>query len=139
MQAGGQRRRRRRVGGGGAAVFVGISGAKKSAGPLGLERASTRKPMDMSDKSIGACMLRKMGWKVGNSLGRTGTNGITVPLDAVRALGGRPGGKHARKGLGHPDAARDADGNLVNAEVAKKRRRWHHRTKKPAAKHETLI
>ncbi|CDH59864.1 hypothetical protein RO3G_10105 [Lichtheimia corymbifera JMRC:FSU:9682] len=41
-----------------------------------IERATVHTPV----KGIGDSMLRKMGWKQGQTLGRTGTEGITVPI-----------------------------------------------------------
>lgn len=41
-----------------------------------IERTTVHTPV----KGIGDSMLRKMGWKQGQTLGRTGTEGITVPI-----------------------------------------------------------
>lgn len=44
-------------------------------------------PKALDETNMGNKMLRAMGWKAGEGLGKSGT-GMTAPLDSVRDLGG---------------------------------------------------
>jgi hypothetical protein len=82
--------------------------------------ASTSKPMNTTN-SIGAMILKRMGWKEGDGLRQ---NGLKVPLDAVRQLGGRLGGRGGRErlGLGH-EIGESVDLSNVLARQREKQRR----------------
>lgn len=62
-----------------------------------IERATVHTPV----KGIGDSMLRKMGWKQGQTLGRTGTQGITVPITPKTQTHRAGLGKNASEPLGY--------------------------------------
>jgi hypothetical protein len=102
----------------------GISNSSNSSmtTPPIVPAASTNIPLDIGT-NIGAAMLKKMGWKVGDSLGLDSTSGMKEPLDAVRQMGGRVSGRGGKErlGLGHVHAQHKTEGTDLSDVLARQR------------------